>query len=148
LEITAEILASLGISSEAELDAAMEDKDLSAQFVHASSRNVQSFIYAQALIERAKKNILAHLRTLPEYDCSEVDLLAKSVIGGIRKFGQTIYVVTRPSDHGQVIIYYGSEKDTLDYASSELWIDNAIDEPRQLSLGKILKTLGVNRIPV
>jgi hypothetical protein len=59
-----------------------------------------------------------------------------------------IYIVVRPSDNGEVIIYYSSEKDTLDDPSSELWIDNGSEEPRRLTLGKVLKTTGINRIPV
>jgi hypothetical protein len=47
-----------------------------------------------------------------------------------------------------VIVYYSSEKDTLDYENAELWIDNGVDKPRHLTLGKILKTTGINRIPV
>jgi hypothetical protein len=36
------------------------------------------------------------------------------VIGGIKKDGLPIYIVVRPSDNGEVIIYYSSEKDALE----------------------------------
>jgi hypothetical protein len=74
--------------------------------------------------------------------------LATTVLAGIKKDGLSIHIVIRPSDNGEVIVYYSSEKDTLDYANAELWIDNGIEEPRHLTLGKILKTTGINKIPV
>jgi len=59
-----------------------------------------------------------------------------------------IHVVVRPSDNGEVIVYYPSEKDALDYVNAELWIDNGIESPSHLTLGKILKKTGINKIPV
>ena len=47
-----------------------------------------------------------------------------------------------------MIVYYTSEKDTLDNPNAELWIDNGVNEPRHLTLGKIIKTTGINRIRV
>jgi hypothetical protein len=73
------------------------------------------FIYAQGLISRAKTNIIEYLKTHPNYDCTDLEELATTVI---------------------------------DSPNPELWIDNGIDEPRHLTLGKILKTTGINRIPV
>ncbi len=106
------------------------------------------FLAVQRLIERTKKNVIKHLQSLENYDCTDVEELATTVIGGIKKDGLPIYIVVRPSDNGEVIIYYSSEKDTLDDPSSELWIDNGFEEPRRLTLGKVLKTTGINRIPV
>ncbi|MEP1033639.1 ATP-binding protein [Ekhidna sp.] len=148
LELTQEMLAGLGISSQQELEVALEDKDLKAMFTHTSTPSVEMFLYAQSLISRAKENVLKHLHKLPQYDCSEMEELAHTVIGGIKKDGLLIQVVIRPSDHGEVIVYYTSEKDTLDYENAELWIDNGIQEPKHLTLGRILKTTGINRIPV
>ena len=73
---------------------------------------------------------------------------ATTVLGGIKKDGLMIHIVIRPSDNGEVIVYYSSEKDTLAYENAELWIDNGIDSPEHLTLGKILKKTGINRIPV
>ena len=47
-----------------------------------------------------------------------------------------------------MIVYYTSEKDTVDNPNAELWIDNEVDGPRHLTLGKIIKTIGINRIRV
>lgn len=147
-EITPDILVSLGVTSIEELEEALQDKDLSAIFKHTSTPNVDMFLKAQRLISRAKSNIIRHLKTLPQYDCSEMEELATTVIGGIKKDGLEIHIVVRPSDNGEVIVYYSSEKDTLDYENAELWIENGVDTPRHLTLGKILKTTGINKIPV
>ncbi len=148
IEINQEILLSLGVTSIDELEKALEDKGIAAKFTHTSTPTVEMFIAVQGLIERAKNNVLKHLQSLEDYDCTDVEELATTVIGGIKKDGLPIYIVVRPSDNGEVIIYYSSEKDTLDDPSSELWIDNGSEEPKRLTLGKILKTTGINRIPV
>ncbi len=106
------------------------------------------FEYVQNLISRSKNNVIEYLNNQPDYDTSEQEDLATTVIGGIKKQGLPIHVVVRPSDNGQVIVYYSSEKDTLDYENAELWIDNGKDKPRHLTLGKILKNTGINKIPV
>jgi len=146
--ITQETLVSLGVTSIEELEEALKDKNIADQFIHTSTPTLQMFLSVQRLIKRAKDNILQHLKTLPEYDCSECEELATTVIGGIKKDGLPIYVVVRPSDNREVIVYYSSEKDTLDNPNAELWIENGIDKPKHLTLGKILKITGINRIPV
>jgi hypothetical protein len=146
-EITQDVLVSLGVTTIEELEDALKDKDLSDMY-HSATPNADMFLYVQKLISRAKENIISHLKTLPDYDCTELEELATTVIGGIKREGLSIHIVVRPSDNGQVIVYYNSEKDTLDYANAELWIDNGRDEPRHLTLGKILKKTGINKIPV
>jgi hypothetical protein len=148
IEITQEILLSLGVTSIDELEKALQDKGIAAKFMHTSTPTVEMFIAVQKLIKRTKNNVIKHLQSLENYDCTDVEELATTVIGGIKKDGLPIYIVVRPSDNGEVIIYYSSEKDTLDDPSSELWIDNGSEKPRRLTLGKVLKTTGINRIPV
>ena len=148
IEVTQETLLSLGITSTDELERALQDNEFAAKFSHTSTPTVQMFVTVQGLIERTRNNVIKHLQSLENYDCTDVEELATTVIGGIKKDGLPIYIVVRPSDNGEVIIYYSSEKDTLDDPSSELWIDDGSEEPKQLTLGKFLKTTGINRIPV
>lgn len=148
ITINQETLLSLGVTSVEELAEALRDVRVAAQFIHTSTPTDEMFQYVHNLIERSKKNVIAYLKTLSDYDCSEYEELATTVIGGIKKQELPIHVVVRPSDNQQVIIYYSSEKDTLDYENAELWIDNGKDTPRHLTLGKILKNTGINRIPV
>nr|WP_319401829.1 hypothetical protein [uncultured Carboxylicivirga sp.] len=149
VEITPDILVNLAITTPEELEELFEDKYMSAAFKHTSTPNAEMFVKAQRLISRAKANVKKHLKTLPQkYDCSEMEDIATTVIGGIKKEGLEIQVVVRPSDNGEVIVYYSSEKDTLDLANTELWIDNGVGKPKHLTLGHILKKTGINKIPV
>lgn len=78
--------------------------------MHTSTPTVEMFITVQTLIKRTKNNVIKHLQSLEDYDCTDVEELATTVIGGIKKDGLPIYIVVRPSDNGEVIIYYSSEK--------------------------------------
>ncbi|QQL50273.1 sacsin N-terminal ATP-binding-like domain-containing protein [Mucilaginibacter ginkgonis] len=148
VNLTQEIMASLGITSQAEFEAAFKDPWVQARFYHTSNPTVSSYAYAQRLIERARENIKAYLRGHPDYDCTDLEETATTVLGGILKNGVPIDIVTRPSDNGEVIFYYSSEKDTLDTDSVELWVDNGLTDPHILTLGRILKSTGINRIPI
>ncbi|AXP79718.1 hypothetical protein CJ739_621 [Mariniflexile rhizosphaerae] len=148
IDITREILVSLGISSPEQLEEAFKDPTISSRFYHTSTHTIDMFIYAQGLIERTKQNIIKLLENHPDYDCTDLEETAHTTLAGIIKNGVPIQIVTRPSDNGEVIVYYSSEKDTLDSDNSELWVDNGVDEPHILTLGRILKSTGINRIPI
>lgn len=148
VEITQETLASLGVTTQEELEEALKDEKISEQFVHTATPTVEMFQYAQEKIQRAKDNILKFLNAHPDYDCSDSEELASTVIGGITKYGRSQLIVVRPSDNKQVIIYYDSEKDSLDYERAELWIEDGKIEPSVLTLGKVLKRTGITKIPI
>jgi len=148
IDITKEILASLGISSPEELEEAFKNPMISSRFYHTSTPTSEMFFYAQNLIQRTKENIIKFLQNHPDYDCDDIEETAPTTLAGIIKNGVSIQIVTRPSDNGEVIVYYSSEKDTLDTDNSELWVDNGINKPHILTLGRILKSTGINRIPI
>jgi hypothetical protein len=148
IEITQEILLSLGITSPQELADVLQDSAISSRFVHTSIPTLEMFLAVKVFIDRAKTNIRRHLESLPEYDCTDWEELATTIVGGVKKDGLSIHIVIRPSDNGEVIVYYDAEKATLDAPDVELWIENGIETPRRLTLGEVLKTIGVNKIPV
>lgn len=148
VEITQETLVSLGVTTPEELEVALQDENVSDRFFHTSTPSLEMFRYAQEIIDRAKNNILQHLQNHGDYDCSDAEELAPTVLGGIVKHGQTITIVIRPSDNRQVIIYSDSEKASLEYANAELWIEGGEITPRHLTLGKVLKSTGITKIPV
>jgi hypothetical protein len=151
ITLTPEYLASAGISTQEELEERLKDKTFASLFTHTSTNSFNGFQYVSMLIERAKVNIIAYLDTQVEYDCSNVHSVtndSKSIIGGIKKNGEEIYIIARPSDNNEIIIYYSEEFDTLEYEEAELWYENGTSEPEKLTLGKILKVTGFNRIPV
>lgn len=148
VEITQEVLISLGVTTPQELKEVLKNKSISKQFIHTSIPTFEMFQYAQEKIERAKNNIIAYLKKHSDYDCSDLEELASTVLGGIKKKDLDVLIVVRPSDNKQVIVYYDSEKDSLDYENAELWIENDKTTPKHLTLGKILKNTGITRIPV
>ncbi|MBK8195146.1 MAG: hypothetical protein IPK76_18740 [Lewinellaceae bacterium] len=141
-------LISLGISTAEELEKALKDRTVYEQFGHISEASFEMLEYVLSLIERAKENVKKHLSQLPEYNTSNWQEVATTVISGVSKNGNMINIVVRPSDGGQVIFYYSSEKDTLEQASAELWIDDDKKEPQHLTLGRILKRNRIDRISV
>lgn len=148
IEITEDVLASLGITTSKELEEALKNRDIAAKFIHSSTPEVEMFIAAQKKIARAKRNVIKYLQSRNNYDCSGVEETAPTILGGIEKDGRSITVVVRPSDNKEVIIYYSSERDALDLPGAELWTDNGVQPPKILTFGKVLKTTKITRIPV
>ena len=67
----------------------------------------------------------------------------------IKKDGKEIFLLARPSDGGEVRIFYETEKDLLDYSMDwELWVEDGKNEPQKITFGKIIKLTGLNRIPL
>ncbi len=151
ISVTKEILGSLGISSQEEFEEAFNDPAISSRFFHISTPSIEMYNYVHGLIQRAKKNIIAHLQQHEDYNCEDLEddtTDTGTIIVGIKKKNIPIQIVARPSDNSEVIFYYSSEKDTLDNDDSELWVDNGITAPHILTLGRILKSTGINRIPI
>lgn len=136
------------VDSFADIETAIKDKKISAEFYHMSKHDYSRREYIEERIPRAVANVIEHLKQLAEYDCSNIDGIAKSVISGITKNGNEITVVARPSDNDKVLIFYTSEFDVLEYVDAELWCEDGITPPKQITLGQLLKITGINRIPI
>jgi hypothetical protein len=148
LPITQEILLNMGISSLDEWREAIKDKDLAALFSHQSVPTTDMFVYVQSLIQKAKEQIIKHLHTLDDYNLDNLDVTtAPTILAGITKDGRSLSIVSRPAYNGEVIIYYGSERDILDYEPSELWIDDGV-KPKKISLGHLLKKAQIVKFPI
>jgi len=146
--VTQDLLAQYGISTEKALKDAIDGGMFGVNFVHTSGQFDGYFTYVQSILERSKKNVIEHLKAHKDYDLSDIDEIAPTVFVAKKK-GDEIYLIIRPSDREQVIIYYQSEFDILDYERDwELWVENGIDKPEKLTFGKILKRTGMNRIPL
>jgi hypothetical protein len=147
LPVTQQIIATLGIASVEEWTKALEDKNLAALFSHESTPTPDMFVYAQTLIKKAKKRVIAHLSELDEYDLTEMDETALTVLAGVKKNGRDVTIVVRPAYDGTVIIYYQSERDVLDYEDHELWVDTGKDV-RRITFGHILKRSEIRRFAI
>lgn len=148
IEITEEMLVESGITSEEKLNQAMELEHFAAHFIHETESNVERFQYVKDILQRSKANILAHLATKEEYDLDSVTDV-DDTISIIEKNGEELYLIMRPSDYRQVIIYYDTEKDIMDYEKDwELWVEDGKNQPQKITFGKMLKLTGINKIPM
>ncbi|BAY67122.1 hypothetical protein NIES22_72850 (plasmid) [Calothrix brevissima NIES-22] len=145
-----DLLTGLGIYSPEELERAkrmLAGTKIVEALHHIPSNSLEAFNHVRTIIERAKKNVKAYLSNKDAYNCEKWYEETFTVISGIKKYGRPIKIVVRPSDGGQVIIFYQSEFDALEISDTELWIDdNTVQEI--LTLGKVLKTTGIDRIPL
>ena len=147
-EISEALMIQYGISSLEEFVKAKELNIFKENFVHISESDQNKFEYVKRILERSKKAIFNHLASLPEYDVSD-PIEVMNTIYIIKKNGKEIALITRPSDYGQVILYYGAEKDILDFEKEyELWVEDGTTPPQQITFGKMLKLTGINRIPL
>lgn len=146
--ITEELLCQYGISSKKELQRLIDSKILGDDFLHYSDSSFDKFQFVQQILQRALTNIQNHLRSLQEYDLADSIPLHKTIFTA-KKDGREIYIIARPSDYNEVILYYDAEIDTLDYTKDfELWVEDGKSDPEKLTFGKILRLTGVNRIPL
>lgn len=146
--ISKELLAQWGISTEEDLKGALANNLFGAEFIHDSKGNIEMFNYVQEILERSKKNILNYLSQQPEYDVLNSMEISKTILI-IKKHNSEIYLIARPSDYDQIILYYSSELDVLDYERDcELWVEDGNSIPQKITFGKILKLTGVNKIPL
>ena len=146
--ISESVLCQYGISSEDDLKQLIEGKILGEDFLHDSEKDIEKFKYVQELLKRSHDRIQEHLKGLSGYNLDDSVDVHKTIFTA-KKDGKEIYVIARPSDYEQVILYYGAEIDTLDYTQDfELWVENGKTEPQKLTFGKILRLTGVNRIPL
>ncbi|WP_066423997.1 sacsin N-terminal ATP-binding-like domain-containing protein [Anabaena sp. 4-3] len=145
-----DLLTGLGIYSPEELERAkriLVGTKMFRALHHIPSNSLEAFNHVRTIIERAKKNVKSYLSKQAEYNCEKWHEETFTVITGITKYDRPIKIVVRPSDGGEVIIFYPSEFDALEISDTELWIDNnKVQEI--LTLGKVLKTTGIDRIPL
>lgn len=148
VEISKELLAQWGISTEEDLNRALTNNILNAEFLHDSKSSLEMFSYVKEILERSKKNIINFLSEQSDYDVSNLIEISNTIFV-IRKHNTEIYLIARPSDYGQIILYYDSELDVLDYEKDcELWVEDGKNDPQKITFGKILKITGVNKIPL
>ena len=147
-EITPAVLLQYGIESEEALNQAFAADDFAEQFYRPTKHNQETYEYVKSILERSRTNIFSYLRQREDYDLSEIHP-ASDTIFIIKKNGKEIYLLARPSDGGEVRIYYKEEQDILDYSMDwELWVEDGSSEPKKLTFGKIIKLTGLNRIPL
>lgn len=148
IEITKECLAMYGIDSKEKLERAISLKIFGDNFIHESEHDIEKFKYVSKRFEESKKRVLSYLSDIEGYDVNSIKTLDTTIFL-IKKYDEDLILIIRPSDFDQVILYYDSEKDVLDYEKDwELWVENGSDEPEKITFGKVLKLTGINKIPL
>ena len=151
ISISKELLAQWGITSEDELCKALENNVFGSAQIHHSTSNTELFDYVKSILNRAKNNIINYLYAHEDYefDKENIQFIANTIFR-VRKLGYEIYIIARPSDFEQVILYYDTEMDLLEFDKDcELWVENGVDPiPKKITLGRILKLTGINKIPL
>lgn len=146
--VTEEVLLQYGIDSQEALDMAFSNSEFASQFIRESRHEISTYEYVKKILERAQKNVLSYLNEQQEYDLSDIQKIADTIFV-VKKNGKQIYVLARPSDGGEVRIYYRTEMDILDYSMDwELWVEDGKKEPQKITFGKMIKLTGLNRIPL
>jgi hypothetical protein len=144
-----DLLVGLAIDNLEELDKNNNIQSVKYLLEHNPRPSLEALKKVEEIIERTKRNVINYLNTLSGvYDVKDRRELARTVYGDIYKNGQKIKIVVRPSDSEMIILFYQSELDALDDNNYELWIDNGMTIPRQLTFGDILMTTGIRVIPL
>ena len=151
ISISKELIAQWGITSEDELKRALSNNVFGSAQIHYSTSDPEIFNYVNKILDRAKNNIINFLYQHEDYsfDKDKLQFIGKTIFR-VSKLGYDIYIIARPSDFDQVILYYDTEIDLLDFDKDcELWVDDGVDPiPRKITLGRILKLTGANKIPL
>jgi len=151
INISKELLAQWGITSEEELKKALSNHIFGSAPIHRSTSDPDMFNYVVKILDRAKKNIIDYLYKHDDYTFDKENIMfIANTIFRVNKLGHEIYIIARPSDFEQVILYYDTEIDLLDFDKDcELWVESEADPiPKKITLGRILKLTGVNKIPL
>lgn len=130
------------------LSTSINRKEISTEYYHMSEADFEKLQYVESIVSRSVENIIEHLKSIHEYDCTNHYEIAKSIIGGIKKHGHEITIVARPSDDNQVLLFYTSEFDVLSHVDAEFWCEDGKNPPRQIRIGQLLTQTGINRIPI
>lgn len=129
------------------------DEDTTELLKHISSSSPYAAEKINEMIERSIINVHKKLVTIKEYTIeSTVDewkenQYSKTVFPAVKE-GKKIAIVIRPSDDNKIIFYEDAEIEALDSTEFELWIDDGVSNPRKMTLGEIIKTTGILKIPL
>ena len=124
-------------------------------FQHISSSSPYAKEKIDRMIERSISAIHKELANNPNYSVAhdlqqwKQEKYSTTVFKATRiKDNVDIRIIIRPSDGNKIIFYEDTELDALDDTDYELWTCDEICNVRMLTLGDILKTTGINVIPL
>lgn len=124
-------------------------------FQHISSSSPYAKEKIDSMIERSISAIHKELAINPNYSVAhdlqqwKQEKYSTTVFKATRmKDNVEIRIIIRPSDGNKIIFYEDTELDALDDIDYELWTCDENCNVKMLTLGDILKTTGINVIPL
>ncbi|MBD2057811.1 hypothetical protein H6F88_17595 [Oculatella sp. FACHB-28] len=136
-----------GVTSREKLETILADPETALRYSYSDPSDYFSRLeYVLEIIDRAKRNVRAFLESLDDYDCSEWRECSETYIVGVKKWGNPIKIIVRPSDNRKIIFYYPEEKQVLSGRNSELWVEDDIAKPHQFTLGDVLRIAAIDYI--
>lgn len=120
---------------------------------HISLGNPMSREYFEKIMSRSIENVHDALVKNPLYEVDEKlstwkeNSLSRTVFVA-QKNGKEIHIIVRPSDDSKIIFYEDTEFEALDECESELWTDNGQGRVIMITLGDLIKTTGITKIPL
>ncbi|MFL7939209.1 ATP-binding protein (plasmid) [Priestia megaterium] len=127
-------------------------EDIIDQLKHVITSSEEMKRYVENLLRRSTENIFKYLSSLKDYTLPATleewmnEKYADTIFPA--KYKETdIRIVIRPSDYQKIIFYYDEELEALDDFAYQLWTDDG-EEQRMITLGDLLKTTGISKIPL
>lgn len=127
-------------------------EDIIEQLKHVVTSSEELKRYVEGLIKRSIQNIYQYLSTISDYILPPtieewMKVRYSETIFPAKYKGTDIRIVIRPSDYQKIIFYYEEELEALDDINYQLWTDDGKMQ-RMITLGDLLKTTGISRIPL
>ncbi|MGX8236745.1 sacsin N-terminal ATP-binding-like domain-containing protein [Exiguobacterium undae] len=132
----------------------LETEEIRALLKHIVTSTPEMREYFESLLQRSVKNVYENLRYSKKYFVPDTlqewqDSSHSETIFPAKKESKEIIIVIRPTDNNQIIFYGEEELEVLDSGDYELWTDNGEENGcREITLGELLKTTGITRIPL
>lgn len=131
----------------------LSDQEIKEQLKHISAQSIYSLEKFNSMIERSIKNIYDYLSDISDYKISpnleewKRNKYFDTVFPAIKN-EKDINIIIRPSDDDKIIFFNDEELEALDDTNYELWTDDGQGNTRMVTLGDIIKTTGITRIPL
>lgn len=130
----------------------LSKEDIINELKHVITSSEEMKRYVERLLYRSTKNVFNYLSNLKDYV-----LPATLEEWMSEKYSETVFsakykgieyrIIIRPSDYQKIIFYYDEELEALDDVNYQLWTDDGKVQ-RMVTLGDLLKTTGISKIPL
>jgi len=133
-------------------NAELSTEDMVRELKHIVTSSTEYKLYVDRLINRSIKNVYGYLLTNAKYEISStfeewIAMKYSDTVFAAKYNGRDVRIIIRPSDNQNIIFYSDQELEALDDIEYQLWTDDG-NKQRLITLGDILKTTGISRIPL